>query len=81
MSLVPSLLADAQAALAHVLVPAVLEVEYVGQDEERLLQALNRQCAACGTKKRVHLRHCDYSDLGHEPDLDLVPLCGPAGPV
>lgn len=35
----------------------------------------NRQCAACGSWKRIQLHHVSYDSLGHEPDQDLVPLC------
>ncbi len=35
----------------------------------------NRQCAACGSSKRIQLHHVSYDQLGHEPDQDLVPLC------
>ncbi len=35
----------------------------------------NRQCAACGSWKRIQLHHVSYDQLGHEPDQDLVPLC------
>jgi hypothetical protein len=35
----------------------------------------NRQCAACGSWKRIQLHHVSYDNLGHEPDQDLVPLC------
>jgi 5-methylcytosine-specific restriction endonuclease McrA len=35
----------------------------------------NRQCAACGSWKKIQLHHVSYDNLGHEPDQDLVPLC------
>jgi phage terminase large subunit GpA-like protein len=35
----------------------------------------NRQCAACGSWKRIQLHHVSYENLGHEPDQGLVPLC------
>lgn len=35
----------------------------------------NRQCAACGSWKRIQLHHVSYENLGKEPDQDLVPLC------
>lgn len=45
-----------------------------------------RQCAACGTWKRVQLHHVEYEgpwgnlrnrfDWGKEPDRALLPLCG-----
>jgi hypothetical protein len=36
---------------------------------------LNRQCAACGSWKRIQLHHVSYDQLGHEPVQDLGPLC------
>jgi hypothetical protein len=45
----------------------------------------NRQCAACGTWRRVSLHHLEYwgpwgdlrnpADWGKEPDQALMPLC------
>ena len=35
----------------------------------------DRQCAACGSWKKIQLHHVSYDNLGNEPDQDLVPLC------
>jgi hypothetical protein len=36
----------------------------------------NRQCAACGSWKRIQLHHMAYDGpFGNEPDQDLIPLC------
>jgi hypothetical protein len=35
-----------------------------------------RRCWICGTPKKIHLHHCNYSRIGgYERDADLLPLC------
>lgn len=55
--------------------------EYVAsprwQARRRLYYANHpRQCFVCESDEEIYLHHRSYRRLGHEPDSDLVPLCG-----
>lgn len=43
--------------------------------KNRYYQNNARECAACGSKKHIHLHHMVYSEYGNEPDEHLMPLC------
>jgi 5-methylcytosine-specific restriction endonuclease McrA len=53
---------------------------YIGSKEwkkrrERFFRKNGRVCAACESTEQIQLHHLDYSTLGRERDIDLVPLC------
>lgn len=44
--------------------------------KEEFFAIHGRKCKACGSNKSIHCHHMSYKNMGHEPDSDLVALCG-----
>jgi len=34
-----------------------------------------KKCSECGTRKKIHLHHLSYDNIGRETDSDVIPLC------